>query len=129
MSDKLLRVNEVAEILRVSPMTILRWCNNGHLPCIKIGVSRRIRESDLDYILKSERGPQKLKVPEPEPVYNGPSAEELGFDCEADEIARFQELHRLCEEAKPKIEAIRNRGTVLLFRFWMLVGVSGDGSH
>lgn len=106
MSDKLLRVNEVAEILRVSPMTILRWCNSGHLPCIKIGASRRIRESDLEFILKSERGPQKLKAPEPErPVYVGPPADQNGFDSEADEQARQKELTEKCEELGRRLTA------------------------
>lgn len=49
--DKMLRVGEVAEILRVSSMMVIHWCDSGHLPCIKIGVSRRVRESDLDCIL------------------------------------------------------------------------------
>lgn len=106
MSEKLLRVAEVADILRVSQMTVIRWCNSGHLPCVKIGVARRIKESALDCILQSDRGHQARKAPEPEPVYDGPSAEELGFYSKADEIARQQELQRLCEEATSKIEAI-----------------------
>jgi excisionase family DNA binding protein len=102
---KLLRVGEVAEILRVSPMTVIRWCDSGHLPCIKVGSSRRIRESDLDYILQSERGPQPRKEAEKRPVYIGPPAEECGFYCDSDEEARQKELKRLCEETKKQIES------------------------
>jgi len=108
ISEKLLRVNEVAEILRVSQMTVIRWCNSGHLPCVKIGVSRRIRESDLDYILDTERGPQKLKV-ESKLVYEGPPASECGFDCEADEEERRRILKEECEAAKIQIEAIKTK--------------------
>lgn len=106
-TEKLLRVKEVAEILRVSHMTIIRWCDSGHLPCVKIGVSRRIREADLEFILQSERGPQKLKSPVPEPVYTGLSAEELGFDSEEDEVIRQQELKEQCADARAKIEDMK----------------------
>lgn len=109
ITDRLLRVNEVAEILRVSQMTVIRWCNSGHLPCVKIGVSRRIKESDLDYILKSERGPQKLKVSETESVYEGPPADECGFDSEADEEERRKKLKEECEAAKTQIEAMKDK--------------------
>lgn len=104
-TDKLLRVGEVAEILRVSPMTVIRWCDSNYLPYIKIGVSRRIKEADLAYILKSDI--ERKPIKSPEPVYDGPSAEELGFDDDADEIIRQNELKKQCEAVKVKIEAMK----------------------
>ena len=88
-------------------MTVIRWCNSGHLPCVKIGVSRRIKESDLDCILATERGPQKLKVSVPESVYDGPPASECGFDNEADEEERRRKLKEDCEAAKIQIATIK----------------------
>lgn len=105
-ADKLLRVNEVAEILRVSQMTVIRWCNSGHLPCVKIGVSRRIKESDLNCILNSERGPQKLKAPvSKRPVYVGPPADECGFEDNKEEWQK--EMNNLCAKAKTEIEVMK----------------------
>lgn len=107
ISDRLLRVNEAAEILKVSPMQVLKWCDSGHLPCTKIGVSRRIKEADLEFISPSERGSQKLKVESERPVYVGPPAEECGFDSEADEIERQKQFKKEWEAAQIQIAAIK----------------------
>ena len=103
-SEKLLRVGEVAEILRVSPMTVIKWCDSGHLPHIKVGSSRRIKEADLEFILQSERVPQHKKEAEKRPVYIGPPAEECGFYSEADEESRLKELRELCDATKRQIK-------------------------
>ena len=101
-----MRVDEAAEILKVSPMRVLEWCASGHLPCTKVGVSRRIKEEDLDCILQSERGPQKLKAAEPErPVYVGPPAAECGF--EDDEEERRRPFKKEWEAAQVQIAAIK----------------------
>ena len=103
-----MRVDEAAEILKVSPMRVLEWCASGHLPCTKVGVSRRIKEEDLDCILQSERGPQKLKAAEPErPVYVGPPADECGFDSAADEEERRRQFKMEWEAAQIQIAAIK----------------------
>ena len=51
-----LTVNEVADQLRMSNMTVYRIIDNGQLPALRFGRSFRIRQSDLrDYIRRSEQ--------------------------------------------------------------------------
>lgn len=108
ISDRILRVSDAAEILKVSPMQVIKWCDSGHLPCVKVGVSRRIKEADLEFISPSERGPQKLKVAEPErPIYDGPPADECGFDSAADEEERRRQFKIEWEAAQIQIAAIK----------------------
>lgn len=54
MVDKLLTVNEVAEIMRVDTDTIYRWLNAKKVPGTKIGGSWRIRQSVLDRLLNQK---------------------------------------------------------------------------
>lgn len=51
MSNKLLTVNEVAQILRVSNMTVYRLVKGKQLPAIRVGKNYRIKESDVDRYL------------------------------------------------------------------------------
>jgi excisionase family DNA binding protein len=48
---RLLTVAEVAELLRVSNMTVYRLLKAGELPSVRIGKSFRVREEDLDAYL------------------------------------------------------------------------------
>ena len=48
-SKKLLKVQEVAEILGVQPMTVLKWVSQGRLPVVKI--SPRCLRFDLEAVL------------------------------------------------------------------------------
>jgi excisionase family DNA binding protein len=64
MSDKpraarqqLLTVSEVADVMRVSNMTVYRLIKSGQLPAVRVGKNYRIRESDLDAYL-SDRSVQ-----------------------------------------------------------------------
>lgn len=50
--DALLDVRQVAKYLGVSVITIYRWCQEGTLPCLKVGRSVRIRRSALENFLK-----------------------------------------------------------------------------
>lgn len=52
--DELLEVSEIAGYLKVSDMTVYRWCRQGRLPCLKLGNSWRVRRSALEAFL--ERG-------------------------------------------------------------------------
>jgi excisionase family DNA binding protein len=52
--DELLEVPRIAEYLRVSDVTVYRWCREGRLPCLKLGNSWRVRRSALEDFL--ERG-------------------------------------------------------------------------
>lgn len=49
---ELLTANEVAEIAKVHPSTVLRWANSGRLPVVHLGErSRRFRLSDVEKLL------------------------------------------------------------------------------
>jgi excisionase family DNA binding protein len=49
--DELLEVPQIAHYLRVSDVTIYRWCREGRLPCLKLGNTWRIRRSALEEFL------------------------------------------------------------------------------
>jgi excisionase family DNA binding protein len=51
VSSKLLTVNEVARILRVSNMTVYRLVKSRQLPAIRVGKNYRIKEIDVDRYL------------------------------------------------------------------------------
>jgi excisionase family DNA binding protein len=50
-TDKLLTIEEVAEILRISTRTVIRYIDSGKLKASKIGVWR-IKQSDVDMFLE-----------------------------------------------------------------------------
>ncbi len=51
---KFYTVAEVAQVLRVSNMTVYRLVNSGQLPAVRVGKSYRLREEDVNRYL-SER--------------------------------------------------------------------------
>jgi len=51
---KLLRPEEVAELLGVSRRTIVRWLKEGRLKGVRVGRLWRVREEDLDAFLSSD---------------------------------------------------------------------------
>ena len=51
-TDKLLTIEEVAEILRVSTRTVIRYIDSGKLKASKIGVWR-IKQSDVGVFLEN----------------------------------------------------------------------------
>lgn len=52
VSDELLTVSEAAHYLKVSRMTIWRWCNDGRLPAFKIGREWRVHRTVLDNMMQ-----------------------------------------------------------------------------
>lgn len=44
-------VAEVAQVLRVSNMTVYRLISSGQLPAVRVGKSYRLREEDVDRYL------------------------------------------------------------------------------
>ena len=59
MTDELLTVAEVAEILRLNQQTVRNWIDNGKLAHIRLGERRvRIKRSDLDRIINPSRSPR-----------------------------------------------------------------------
>jgi len=57
VGDRLLTVGEVADIMRVSNMTVYRLIKSGQIGAIRVGKNYRIRESEVDRYL-SERSVQ-----------------------------------------------------------------------
>jgi len=51
LGDRLLMVREVAELMRVSNMTVCRLIKAGDLPAIRVGKNFRIRRSDVESYL------------------------------------------------------------------------------
>ncbi|MEX2275647.1 MAG: helix-turn-helix domain-containing protein [Actinomycetota bacterium] len=51
VGDRLLTVAEVADIMRVSNMTVYRLIKSGQLPAIRVGKNYRIRESEVEQYL------------------------------------------------------------------------------
>ncbi|TML64986.1 MAG: helix-turn-helix domain-containing protein [Actinobacteria bacterium] len=50
-SARFLTVQEVADILRVSTMTVYRLIKAGDLPAVRVGRSFRVRDVDVDSYL------------------------------------------------------------------------------
>jgi excisionase family DNA binding protein len=50
---RFLTVQEVAELMRVSSMTIYRLIKSGELPAVRVGRSFRVRDVDVDAYLES----------------------------------------------------------------------------
>ena len=48
---RFLTVQEVADMLRVSSMTVYRLIKAGDLPAVRVGLSFRVREADVDAYL------------------------------------------------------------------------------
>jgi excisionase family DNA binding protein len=48
---RLLTVNEVADLLRVSRMTVYRLIKEGQVAALRVGRSYRLREDDVDQYL------------------------------------------------------------------------------
>lgn len=55
MDDKLLTLNEVAEYLRVSKLTVWRYIKAGKLPAYKFGRDWRIKEVEFEKFMESRR--------------------------------------------------------------------------
>ncbi|MGH3440630.1 MAG: helix-turn-helix domain-containing protein [Nitriliruptorales bacterium] len=52
--DELLTVAEVAELLRVSTMTVYRLIRTGDLPAVRVGRNYRVRRPDLEAYLEQQ---------------------------------------------------------------------------
>jgi excisionase family DNA binding protein len=57
---RFLTVGEVAEVMRVSTMTVYRMVHSGELPAVRFGRSFRIPESAVSHIIFSTGGEQGL---------------------------------------------------------------------
>jgi excisionase family DNA binding protein len=60
MKEKLLTVNDIIEILKVSKLTIYRYIKAGKLPAYKVGRDYRIVQKEFDkFLIKSRIGGAK----------------------------------------------------------------------
>lgn len=57
LKKEILTVREVADYLRVSRVTVWRWCQEGTIPASRIGRNWRIRRDDLIQLLDDGRSP------------------------------------------------------------------------
>lgn len=48
MKEKLLTINEITAILKVSKLTIYRYIKAGKLPAYKVGRDYRVKQEDFD---------------------------------------------------------------------------------
>jgi excisionase family DNA binding protein len=54
---KLLTTKDIADLLKVKPITVQRMCASGELPALKLGKSYRIEEADFrNWLNKKKRG-------------------------------------------------------------------------
>lgn len=63
MTQGLLRVDQVAERLKLSPMTIYAWIRQHRLPAVKLGRRVRIREEDLEALIRFGSSPLSRRKP------------------------------------------------------------------
>ncbi len=54
MVSRLLTVAEVAQVMRVSRMTVYRLIRRGQLKAIRVGRNYRVRENDLNLYLEEQ---------------------------------------------------------------------------
>ena len=65
MTPQLLTVAEVADLFRVSSMTVYRLIRNGELPAVRVGRSYRVSEDDLQTYLQAQVvDPATMDLPE-----------------------------------------------------------------
>ena len=64
---KLLKVNDICELLNARPSTIYQWAELGQIPCFKINGLLRFEEKEILEWIKSYKK-------EPHPEYNNRSA-------------------------------------------------------
>ena len=55
MPERLLRPEEVAEILQISKRTVVRWLKEGKLGGVRVGRLWRIPQEELDRFLREGR--------------------------------------------------------------------------
>ena len=56
VDDEFLTVAEVAELLKLNPLTVRNWINRGELPAVRLGERRvRIKRSDLERVARAAR--------------------------------------------------------------------------
>lgn len=68
LKNEVLTVNEVATYLRVSRVTVWRWCQRGIVPAFQVGRNWRIRRKDLLTLLETTQPPTNFDHDPPAPT-------------------------------------------------------------
>lgn len=55
MKEKLLTVNDIIEMLKVSKLTVYRYIKAGKLPAYKVGRDYRVKQKDLNILLNNAK--------------------------------------------------------------------------
>ncbi len=50
--ENLLKLGEVAEMLRVAPMTVRKWVYKKMIPVVRVGYLYRFRQSDVESFIE-----------------------------------------------------------------------------
>jgi excisionase family DNA binding protein len=64
--DRLLDVNEAAEMLGLSPKTLYQWAHEQRLPVVKLGSALRFRVSVLQQLIRNSERPARKSLGERE---------------------------------------------------------------
>jgi excisionase family DNA binding protein len=102
--NELLTVKEVAIYLRVSRVTVWRWCQQGVIPASQVGRSWRIRRDDLLHLLIPDQLPADTAPVEPEPPpenHSKPEATPLTPEVAAQQTSNDQPESHSEPEATP----------------------------
>ena len=59
----LLSAEEAAGRLGVDRATVWRWCEEGRIPCLKIGRLWRVRSESVEALLKEAGGSERTRPP------------------------------------------------------------------
>ncbi len=114
--DDLLTIQEAAEILKVSTVTLSRWRRQGRLPTLKIGPRAvRIRRADLDLVSQPYSGPIG-SLDQPRPVATAPAPTQLVSASAPDTVPVERTLAR----------ATQLRTTILTRRHGEFLDPAGD---
>lgn len=62
--EKLLKVEEIADLLQVSKSLVYKWVHYEYIPCVKIGSGVRFREKDVECWVarRTKKGRLALKL-------------------------------------------------------------------
>jgi len=86
--DRLLKPEEVAERLAVTPKSIRQWLREGRLRGIRAGRLWRIRPEDVEEFIHTHA---TVRIPGPEPVESGGLDEDRAWlDADASRLGEFE---------------------------------------
>lgn len=62
MSDlEFLTTRQIADLLKISEVTVRKWCREKRLPAVKFGRSYRVRRADIDRMFEQAKVEAQIK--------------------------------------------------------------------